>query len=244
TSSGLSMTIESLPIANLGETMGIDASFFGATIIGTSTFPFTYFAALNNYIHGYDPAGGGTTDYANSQLDFGHGVLTPLGAWTTFSSQSAGWSATSQYPLYKARITVLALFGSATVTSGQAAQPVIFIDNIKDAFNVQLASQVSGTLPVANLPTIPGSVASFQSGSVTITPAVGAQVTTNITLGTAVNIAKSMVSINWDSATATVSAPGSKAALTLATNLQIVTDAQIGGTAANVNLNWQVLTWN
>lgn len=97
---------------------------------------------------------------------------------------------------------------------------------------------------IANLPTIPGSVASFQSGSVTITPAVGAQVTTNITLGTAVNIAKSLISIDYGSTTAAVASSPTRASLTSTTNLQLITDAQIGGVADSMTLNWQVLTWN
>ncbi|HQT76812.1 MAG TPA: hypothetical protein PLD10_07140, partial [Rhodopila sp.] len=211
TSAGLQIVLESIPIGNSGATLGGDASFFGATVISSSTFPFTYVANLNVYDFGYDPAQPGSSTYAASGFTFGTGTLTPLGSWTTFSSLSNGWSATSVYPLYKARIRVLAEFGAATVTSAQGAQPIIFVDNLINIFQTNLATQVTGTLP--------GTVAHFQSGSVTITPVVGAQVTTNITLPTAVVTSKSMVSINWDSASATVTAPGSKASLTSTTNL-------------------------
>lgn len=89
----------------------------------------------------------------------------------------------------------------------------------------------------------PGSVRTFQSGSVSVLTSISGQVTTNITLPNSVNTAKALVAISSNSAVSNKDAPATMATLTSSTNLQLVTDMAIGGAAYNINVDWQVLEW-
>ena len=214
--------------------------------------PYPANISINTYVtaYAYDPAVLSSSNNYNSWIACSPYNNYPVpSAWTEYNqldTHGNGLNLSGLQPLVQVQIEIHYLNtnnGGASFITPTVGQ-LFTIDNILAYYKTDLTGQVTGVLPLANLPTIPGSVATFQSGSVAITPALGAQVTTNITLGTAVNTAKSLVTLNYGSTTPAVPSSPTRGALTSSTNLQLITDAQIGTVADTMTVNWQVLTWN
>lgn len=90
---------------------------------------------------------------------------------------------------------------------------------------------------------VPGTVKTFQSGSVTVNTSTAGQVTTTVTLPTQINAAKAIVAISSASAVSTKNAPNTSAQLASNTTIQLITDVAIGGSSYNITVYWQVLEW-
>ncbi|OYV73028.1 MAG: hypothetical protein B7Z74_04580, partial [Deltaproteobacteria bacterium 21-66-5] len=241
------MALKSLPMKGVASAYVTLSNWVQCLSSIATALPTSVSVRCSVILEEYDPAGGPASavylHYTEWEGSSGPYSNPPAGSWylqNQFDTHNNNALQVTE-PLFYVSIQV-ALLNTGGAFTIPSLPNLLLVDNITCQYPVNLGAGSGATQSVTGA--LAGTVASFQSGTVVITPAVGAQVTTNVTLGTAVVTAKSMVSINWDSATATVSAPGSNATLTTGTNLQIVTDAQIGGTAANVNLNWQVLTWN
>ena len=150
------------------------------------------------------------------------------------------------------------LYGVSDLTADAATAVTMNLTltgcSVGDTFNLE-AWQMEASSGGTNLPSswvntnpvltvnVPGTVKTFQSGSVTVNTSIAGQVTTNIPLGTAVDTAKALVSVNSDSTVSTKNAPNTAATLTSGTNLQLITDIAIGGSSYNITINWQVMEW-
>lgn len=150
------------------------------------------------------------------------------------------------------------LYGTQDLTADAATACTLGLTltgcSVGDTFNIE-AWQFESASGSTNLPSpwvntnpiltnnIPGSVKTFQTGTAVVNVSTTGQVNTLITLPTAVDALKCIVSVSTNSQTASDDAPNTLGSLASNTQLQLVTDKSTTTSSFNVNVFWQVLEW-